>query len=74
MEHIVCPCLAVDPFDMVSCLIWSQVVEATPHDRREKELNCVFLQVVKNILDLKDEQLAVQMDAQDTLWGETGTL
>ncbi|XP_056870433.1 protein TANC1-like isoform X2 [Takifugu flavidus] len=28
-------------------------------------------QVVKNILDLKDEQLAVQMDAQDTLWGET---
>lgn len=30
--------------------------------------------MVKNILDLKDEQLAVQMDAQDTLWGETGTL
>uniref|UniRef100_H3CVQ8 Tetratricopeptide repeat, ankyrin repeat and coiled-coil containing 1 n=1 Tax=Tetraodon nigroviridis TaxID=99883 RepID=H3CVQ8_TETNG len=28
-------------------------------------------QVVKNILELKDEQLAVQMDAQDALWGET---
>lgn len=74
MEHIVCPCLAADSFDMVSCLIWSQVVEANPQYRREKELNCVFLQVVKNIVDLKDEQLAVQMDAQDTLWGETGTL
>lgn len=49
-------------------------MEPNPRYRREKELNCVFLQVVKNILDLKDEQLAVQMDAQDTLWGETGTL
>uniref|UniRef100_A0A7N6F8D1 Tetratricopeptide repeat, ankyrin repeat and coiled-coil containing 1a n=1 Tax=Anabas testudineus TaxID=64144 RepID=A0A7N6F8D1_ANATE len=28
-------------------------------------------QVVKSILDLKDEQLAVQMDAHDSLWGET---
>lgn len=36
--------------------------------------NCVisFLQVVKSFLDLKDEQLAVQMDAHDSLWGETG--
>lgn len=74
MERVVCPCLAVDLFDMVSCLIWSQVVEPNPQYGREKELNCVFLQVVKNLLDLKDEQLAVQMDAQDTLWGETGTL
>lgn len=32
----------------------------------------IFLQVVKSLLDLKDEQLAVQMDAQDSLWGETG--
>lgn len=31
------------------------------------------LQVVKSLLDLKDEQLAVQMDTHDTLWGETGT-
>lgn len=31
-----------------------------------------FLQVVKSLLDLKDEQLAVQMDAHDSLWGETG--
>uniref|UniRef100_A0A3P8QSX1 Tetratricopeptide repeat, ankyrin repeat and coiled-coil containing 1a n=1 Tax=Astatotilapia calliptera TaxID=8154 RepID=A0A3P8QSX1_ASTCA len=29
-------------------------------------------QVVKSLLDLKDEQLAVQMDAHDSLWGETG--
>ncbi|KAM7405947.1 hypothetical protein PAMP_000357 [Pampus punctatissimus] len=28
-------------------------------------------QVVKSLLDLKDEQLAVQMDAHDSLWGET---
>ncbi|KAA8595842.1 hypothetical protein FQN60_011133 [Etheostoma spectabile] len=28
-------------------------------------------QVVKSFLDLKDEQLAVQMDAHDSLWGET---
>ncbi|XP_041791379.1 protein TANC1-like [Chelmon rostratus] len=28
-------------------------------------------QVVKILLDLKDEQLAVQMDAHDSLWGET---
>uniref|UniRef100_A0AAX7SLX2 Tetratricopeptide repeat, ankyrin repeat and coiled-coil containing 1a n=1 Tax=Astatotilapia calliptera TaxID=8154 RepID=A0AAX7SLX2_ASTCA len=28
--------------------------------------------VVKSLLDLKDEQLAVQMDAHDSLWGETG--
>ncbi|KAM9861164.1 protein TANC1-like [Aulostomus maculatus] len=28
-------------------------------------------QVVKSLLDLKDEQLAVQMDTHDTLWGET---
>uniref|UniRef100_A0AAQ5YQG3 Tetratricopeptide repeat, ankyrin repeat and coiled-coil containing 1a n=1 Tax=Amphiprion ocellaris TaxID=80972 RepID=A0AAQ5YQG3_AMPOC len=28
-------------------------------------------QVVKSMLDLKDEQLAVQMDAHDSLWGET---
>uniref|UniRef100_A0A3P8WG48 Tetratricopeptide repeat, ankyrin repeat and coiled-coil containing 1a n=1 Tax=Cynoglossus semilaevis TaxID=244447 RepID=A0A3P8WG48_CYNSE len=28
-------------------------------------------QVVKSLLDLKDEQLAVQMEAQDSLWGET---
>lgn len=28
--------------------------------------------MVKSILDLKDEQLAVQMDAHDSLWGETG--
>lgn len=28
--------------------------------------------MVKTILDLKDEQLAVQMDAHDSLWGETG--
>lgn len=37
--------------------------------------NCLgffFLQVVKSLLDLKDEQLAVQMEAQDSLWGETG--
>lgn len=26
-----------------------------------------------SLLDLKDEQLAVQMDAHDSLWGETGT-
>ncbi|CAB1426187.1 unnamed protein product, partial [Pleuronectes platessa] len=30
-----------------------------------------FLQVVRSLLDLKDEQLAVQMDAHDSLWGET---
>lgn len=24
------------------------------------------------MLDLKDEQLAVQMDSHDSLWGETG--
>uniref|UniRef100_A0A8C5H1Y6 Protein TANC1-like n=1 Tax=Gouania willdenowi TaxID=441366 RepID=A0A8C5H1Y6_GOUWI len=30
------------------------------------------IQVVKSLLDLKDEQLAVQMDAHDSLWGETG--
>lgn len=35
-------------------------------------LNCVFLQVVKSLLDLQDEQLALQMDAHDSLWGETG--
>ncbi|MED6276614.1 hypothetical protein CHARACLAT_004780, partial [Characodon lateralis] len=29
------------------------------------------VQVVKSFLDLKDEQLAVQMDAHDSLWGET---
>nr|XP_046247189.1 protein TANC1-like isoform X2 [Scatophagus argus] len=29
------------------------------------------IQVVKSLLDLKDEQLAVQMDAHDSLWGET---
>uniref|UniRef100_A0A096MAC4 Tetratricopeptide repeat, ankyrin repeat and coiled-coil containing 1a n=1 Tax=Poecilia formosa TaxID=48698 RepID=A0A096MAC4_POEFO len=29
------------------------------------------MQVVKSFLDLKDEQLAVQMDAHDSLWGET---
>ncbi|XP_070687933.1 protein TANC1-like [Pempheris klunzingeri] len=29
------------------------------------------MQVVKSLLDLKDEQLAVQMDAHDSLWGET---
>lgn len=58
----------------VSCLIWIQVVDPNPKCRGQKELNCVFLQVVKNILELKDEQLAVQMDAQDALWGETGTL
>ncbi|XP_020794664.2 LOW QUALITY PROTEIN: protein TANC1-like [Boleophthalmus pectinirostris] len=28
-------------------------------------------QVVRSLLDLKDEQLAVQMDAHDSLWGET---
>ncbi|XP_034076872.1 protein TANC1-like isoform X1 [Gymnodraco acuticeps] len=28
-------------------------------------------QVVKSLLDLKDEQLDVQMDAHDSLWGET---
>ncbi|XP_019742428.1 protein TANC1-like [Hippocampus comes] len=28
-------------------------------------------QVVKSLLDLEDEQLAVQMDAHDSLWGET---
>ncbi|RVE74379.1 hypothetical protein OJAV_G00021360 [Oryzias javanicus] len=28
-------------------------------------------QVVKSLLDLKDEQLAVQMDVPDSLWGET---
>ncbi|XP_028256866.1 protein TANC1-like [Parambassis ranga] len=28
-------------------------------------------QVLKSLLDLKDEQLAVQMDAHDSLWGET---
>ncbi|KAM3625654.1 uncharacterized protein V6R79_015544 [Siganus canaliculatus] len=28
-------------------------------------------QVVKSLLDLKDEQLTVQMDAHDSLWGET---
>ncbi|XP_049574188.1 protein TANC1 isoform X2 [Syngnathus scovelli] len=28
-------------------------------------------QVVKCLLDLEDEQLAVQMDAHDSLWGET---
>uniref|UniRef100_A0A672YEZ9 Tetratricopeptide repeat, ankyrin repeat and coiled-coil containing 1a n=1 Tax=Sphaeramia orbicularis TaxID=375764 RepID=A0A672YEZ9_9TELE len=28
-------------------------------------------QVVKSLLDLKDEQLAVQMDSHDSLWGET---
>ncbi|XP_041839475.1 protein TANC1-like [Melanotaenia boesemani] len=28
-------------------------------------------QVVKSLLDLKDEQLAVQMDTHDSLWGET---
>ncbi|XP_022623962.1 protein TANC1-like [Seriola dumerili] len=28
-------------------------------------------QVVKSLLDLKDEQLAVQMDGHDSLWGET---
>ncbi|XP_039983751.1 protein TANC1-like [Xiphias gladius] len=28
-------------------------------------------QVVKSLLDLKDEQLAVQIDAHDSLWGET---
>lgn len=27
---------------------------------------------MKSFLDLKDEQLAVQMDAHDSLWGETG--
>lgn len=32
-----------------------------------------FVQVVKSLLDFKDEQLSVQMDAHDTLWGETGT-
>ncbi|CAL9701468.1 unnamed protein product [Knipowitschia caucasica] len=30
------------------------------------------IQVVRSLLDLKDEQLAVQMDAHDSLWGETG--
>lgn len=39
----------------------------------QRTVNCVFLQVVKSMLDLKDEQLAVQMDAHDSLWGETGT-
>lgn len=34
---------------------------------------CFFVQVVKSLLDFKDEQLSVQMDAHDTLWGETGT-
>ncbi|XP_029353253.1 protein TANC1-like [Echeneis naucrates] len=29
------------------------------------------MQVVKSLLDLKDEQLAVQMDVHDSLWGET---
>ncbi|KAM9409991.1 protein TANC1-like [Pholidichthys leucotaenia] len=29
------------------------------------------MQVVKSLLDLKDEQLAVQMDTHDSLWGET---
>ncbi|TMS12813.1 Protein TANC1 [Larimichthys crocea] len=29
------------------------------------------IQVVKSLLDLKDEQLSVQMDAHDSLWGET---
>lgn len=59
-----CPYLVVDLLQVVSC----------GQCRGQKELNCVFLQVVKNILELKDEQLAVQMDAQDALWGETGTL
>lgn len=49
-------------------------MDPNPQCRGQKELKCVFLQVVKNILELKDEQLAVQMDAQDALWGETGTL
>lgn len=31
------------------------------------------VQVVKSLLDFKDEQLAVQMDSHDSLWGETGT-
>lgn len=31
------------------------------------------MQVVKSLLDFKDEQLAVQMDSHDSLWGETGT-
>ncbi|XP_061830552.1 protein TANC1-like isoform X1 [Nerophis lumbriciformis] len=29
------------------------------------------LQVVKSLLDLEEQQLAVQMDAHDSLWGET---
>lgn len=32
------------------------------------------VQVVKSLLDFKDEQLAVQMDSHDSLWGETGTV
>lgn len=59
---------------VVSYLIWIHVLDLNPQCSGLKELNCVFLQVVKNILELKDEQLAVQMDAQDALWGETGTL
>lgn len=41
-----------------------------PAIQRTVKLCC--LQVVKSLLDLKDEQLAVQMDAHDSLWGETG--
>lgn len=32
------------------------------------------VQVVKSLLDFKDEQLAVQLDSHDSLWGETGRL
>ena len=31
-------------------------------------------QVAKSLLELKDDDLAVQIDAPDTLWGETGTV
>lgn len=59
------------------CYGQGQWVHFTPAQRAHIQqyrvlLNCVFLQVVKSLLDLKDEQLAVQMDAHDSLWGETG--
>ncbi|KAM8878002.1 protein TANC1-like isoform 1-T1 [Synchiropus picturatus] len=59
---------AVQP---LSCATQFLLLRRVSAQSRTELLECVFLQVVRSLLDLKDEHLAVQMDAHDSLWGET---